>query len=449
MTTFTDRENDELLACIKYLKGRDVIPIDPLEPSIRELQAPAVRKNCPLKTAAEAILLNDMFASFLSSGKSGHVIAASGGFGADGQYHVVGAGNTGMRGVRRPSDELCAVLAQACTKFISGNTKPLNPDAMSGILVASLDICHAEVTWRLKTIKMGAKYITPTTSNMGIRDERGLQLHSQFHMETAALKGHLEKWKRLESQEKIKVATRYGQLLGIASDLWDKIKDFGTIQSNRQMRHIHELNTIARGLHLLRGFHHSTRVVFDWPQGPSGLQVPASAKTAKWQTVIENLINKSAIADHELRKQMRKEWKEAIQWEKTILHMDCQLHCEIYLALHILFSESNVRFHSFLVTERKRVFTIGCSKASCIGCWDILLGLLRQDWHDHPIHVCRTRYAHGKSYSTWGLTPHVETLPPSLRQAVTGAKQTQMLKSLNDALKCSHDKFKQRVESSM
>ena len=111
MTSVVDLENNELLACAKYLTDRGVLPVEPLETLIKE--APAVRKKCPLKTAAEAILLNDMFASFLSTGESDYVIAVSGGFGADGRYHVVGAGNTGQRGVRRPADEPCAALARA------------------------------------------------------------------------------------------------------------------------------------------------------------------------------------------------------------------------------------------------------------------------------------------------------------------------------------------------
>jgi hypothetical protein len=51
-----------------------------------------------------------------------------------------------------------------------------------------------------------------------------------------------------------------------------------------------------------------------------------------------------------------------------------------------------------------------------------------------------------KCYTTGGLTPHVETLPPSLRQAITGSRQIQMVKSSNVALKYSHQEFKQRVE---
>ena len=450
MTSFTDRENDEILSYVKYLTGCRGVPIEPLETSVRELQALAARKKSPLKEAAEAILLNDMFASFLSSGNSGYVIAASGGFGADGKYHIVGAGNTGKKGVRRPSDELCSVLAQACTKFISS----LNPDDMSAIHVASLDICHAEVARRLTSISTGAKSIVPAASNMSMLDERELRLHSKFRSDIAVLKRSLRTWNKLQSPEKTKVATQYGQLLEMAAEIWDEIKDSGVIQSRHQVKYIDELNTIAKGLQLLRRFPRGTRVVIDWPQGRingdhSRCQ-PANAKTASWHTVIEDLINNSAIGHHELRNKMRRKWKEAIgesQWAKAILHTECQLHCEIYLALYILFSKSDVHFHSFLIEERKRIFTIGCSKESCIGCWDILLGLFRQDSRNHPIYVCRTRRSHGKCYATWGLTPHIETLPPSLRQAVTGPEQTQMIKCLNDTLKCSHQKFKQRVVS--
>jgi hypothetical protein len=445
MTSFTDRENDELLSYVKYLTGCRVMPIESLETSITELWAPAVCKESPLKTAEEAILLNDMFASFLCSGKSGYVIAVSGGFGSDNVYHIVGAGNTGKKGVRRPSDKLCAVLARACTKYILS----LNPNDMSAIHVASLDICHAEVARRLTAISSGAKSSKPT-SDRGMRDEWELRLHNRFPLGIAALKRNLKKWNKLKSQEKTKVATQYGQLLEVASEVWDKIKVSRATQFTRQ---VYELNTIAKGLRLLRKFPCGTRVVFDWPQGRTNGDhskcQPSSAKTSLWKTVIEDVINKVAIRDHEL---LRRKWKEAIggtQWEKAILHTHCQLHCEIYLALHILFSKSSVRFHSFLVEERKQIFAIGCSKESCIGCWDILLGLFRQDSPSHPIYMCRTRRSHGKCYATWGLTPHVETLPPSLRHAVTGPEQAQMLKSLNDALKCSHQKFNQRATLEM
>jgi hypothetical protein len=448
MTPFTDCENDELLLFHKIIAGRGVVPIGPAETSIKELQAPTDRKNYPLTTATEAILLNDMFASFLSSGKTGHVIAVSGGFGAGGVYHIVGAGNTGMEGVGRPSNELCTALESACKEFISGNAMPLNPDNMSAILVASLDICHAEVAPRLRRIN-------EASSNTDALDEQGLQVYNNFRSVVAALENNLKRWKRLEPQEKIEVATGYGRLLEFTSELWDTIINFGPIQSHRQLKPFHELNTITKGLQLLRKFSRGTRVVIDWPQGPINDPINGDrflCQPATWQTLIEDLINKSAIGDHELRNKMRRMWQEAVgrtQWTKTILHAECRLHCEIYLALHILFSGSNVRFHAFRVEERKRVFTIGCSKESCTSCWDILRGLFRQDSSSHPIYVCRTRRSSGKCYPTWGLTPHLETLPRSLRQAVTGTRQTQMINAINYALKYSHQEFKQRVESFM
>ena len=168
--------------------------------------------------------------------------------------------------------------------------------------------------------------------------------------------------------------------------------------------------------------------------------------------MIEDLINNSAIGDHDLRKKLQRTWKEAIgenQCVKATQHTSCQLHCEIYLALYILFSDSDIRFHSFLAEEKKRLFTIGCSKESCAGCWDILRGLFRQDSRNHPQYVCRTRRSHGRCYEKWCLTPDVKTLPPSLGQAVTGPRQAQMIKTINDALNYSHQEFKQRVESSM
>ena len=432
MLQFTDRHNDELHLFVKILTGHTLVPNESLEASI----FPADRKKCPLKTAEEAILLNDMFASFLSE-NSKYVIAVSGGFGPGGQYCVVGAGNTGKKGVRRPSDELCTALAWACKEFTLGSTAPLNPDDMSAILVASLNICHAEVARRLKFMPSAA-----------------LQARTNSCPDIAALKSDLKRWKGLESQEKTKVAIRYGQLLKFIPGLWDQIEDFGPIQDNRQLEFIYDLNTIAKGLQLLRRFPRGTRVVIDWPQGPVngdcfGCQ---QANTKTWQTVIEDLINKLAIGDHELQEIMRRKWKEAIgenQCMKTIQHTSCQLHCEIYLALYILFSESDVRFHSFRVEEKKRLFAIGCSKESCLGCWDILQRLFRQDSHNHPQYMCRTRKSHGKCYEAWCLTPDVETLPQSLRQAVTGPRQMQMLKSLHDALNYSHREFKQRVESLM
>ena len=353
---FTDRQNDELGLFVKMLAGRSILPIEPLETSIKKLQFPAVRKKCPLKTAGDAILLNDMFASFLSE-KAKYVIAVSGGFGPGRQYHIVGAGNTGKRGVRRPSDELCTALARACKEFVLGSTMPLNPGDMSAILVASLDICHAEVARRLR-------FEIRASSNTSTLDERGLQVHNDFRSEAVALKNKLKRWKGLESQKKTEVATSYGQLLKFASELWDKIKDF---EDDHQSKSIYDLNTIAKGLQLLRGFPRGTRIVFDWPQGPVngdrfGCQL---AKAQSWQTMIEDLINKSAIGDHDLRKKLQRKRKEAIgenQYVKAIQHKSCQLHCEMYLALYILFSDADVRFHSFLVEEKKRLFAIGCSK---------------------------------------------------------------------------------------
>ncbi len=401
MTPFTDRQNDELLIFVKALGDCNVAPIEPLKASIEKLQFPADRKECPLKTAGEAILLNDMLASFLSSGEPGHVIAVSGGFGPDGHYYVVGAGNTGKIGVRRPRDELCTALARACEEFILGSTMPLNPGDMFAILVASLNICHSDVAYRLKSV-------TPTPSNMGTLDEQGWPPYINFVWNAAALQYDLERWSGLESWKKTVVAIRYGQLLKDASELWDKLKYFGSIQFDQKLKVIYNLNTIAEGLQLLRGFPRGTRVVIEWPQGPvDGDRVGCQG----------------------------------------FQHAECQLHCEIYLALYILFSESDVQFHSFKVEEKKRVFTIGCSKESCVGCWDILLGLARQDSPNHPQYVCRTHRSSGNCYKTWCLTPHVNALPPSLRQTVTGPRRIHMLQSLNDALKDSHQKFRQRVES--
>ena len=397
MAPFTDRQKGELLSFVKTLRGCNVIPIEPLKTSMERLQFPADREICPLKTAWEAILLNDMLASFLSSGKPGHIIAVSGGFGPDGQYYVVGAGNTGKKGVRRPSDELCTALARACEEFILGSTMPLNPGGMFAILVASLDICHADVARRLKSMILAA-------SNTGTLYKQGWQPYINFVSNAAALRYDLERWSGLESREKTEVAIRYGQLLKDASELWDKLKYFGSIQFDHEVKVIYDLNTIAEGLQLLRGFPRGTRVVIEWPQGPVGSD-PVGCRGFQ--------------------------------------HTGCQLHCEIYLSLYILFSESDVQFHSFEVEEKKRVFTIGCSKESCVGCWDILLGLVRQESPNHPQYVCRTHRSHGKCYETWCLN----ALPPSLQQIVTGQRQTHMLQSLNDALKDSHQKFRQRVES--
>jgi hypothetical protein len=446
MTPFTDCENDELHVLVKIGATRSVVPMGPAETPMTELQALADHQECPLETATEAILLNDMFASFLSSGNWGYVIAVSGGFGADGVYHIVGAGNTGKQGVRRPRDELCTTLGRACEEFILGSTMPLEPDDMSDILFASLNICHAEVARRLIRINTGETFITPASSNEGTLDNEALWLYSSCISAVAAMKNL--RWEELGTQERTEVATYYGHLLKLASELCDKVKNFGSIQFHRQIKPFYELNAIMKGLQLLRRLPLGTRIAFDWPQGPiNGDRFWCQSTTRN--TMIEDVINNLAIEDHELQNKMRRMWKEAVgktQCRDTDLHAECQLHCEIYLALYILFSESNVRFHSFWVEEKKRIFTIGCSKESCAGCWDILLRLFRQDSLNHPIYMCRTRRPRGKCFATWGLTPHVETLPPSLRQAVTG-RQTQMLKSLNDALKYTHQKFKWRVAS--
>ena len=400
MTPFTDRQHNELLSFVKILTCRNVVPIEPLKTSIEQLQFPADHIQCPLKTAGEAIILNDMLASFLSSGQSGHVIAVSGGFGPDGHYYVVGAGNTGKKGVHRPNDDLCTTLARACEAFILGSTMPLDPGDMSAILVASLDICHADVSRRLKSM-------TQAASSTGTLDKQGWQPYSNFVSDAAVLQYDLKRWKELEPQKKTEVATGYGQLLNDASELWDKLD---SIQYDHKVKVIYDLNTIAGGLQLLRRFPRGTRVVIKWPQFLS----PIGGDRVRCQ---------------------------------SLQHAGCQLHCEIYLALYILFSESDVQFHSFMVEENIRVFTIGCSKESCVGCWDILLGLARQESRNHPQYVCRTRRSHGKCYQFCCLTPHVDALPPSLRQTVTGPRQIQMLQSLNDALKDSHQKFRQRVES--
>lgn len=457
MASLTDRENDELLSYLTYLTACDPLLIEPLETPINELNAPTANEPYPLETAEEAMTLNNMFASFLCSGTRGHTIAVSGGFGADGRYHIVGAGNSGREGVRRPSDQPCAELAQACTKFISGNTRPHNPNDVFAILVAALDICHSHMARRLTTITTGANFVALSTSNMGLLDNWALHLHSKFCLEAAVLEGVLERWTR-KSPENTRVAARYWQLLQITFELWERIENFEPIRSKRQMEDIYEFNNlfnIAKGLLLLRRFPNSTRVVFDWPQGPIDNDhfwcQRDNAKMSLWRTVIEDLI-KSATGEHKLQTKMRETWKTAIgeaQWKKAIHHTRCRIHCEIYMALHILFSESDVRFHSFLVEGGKRVFTIGCSRASCLACWDVLLELSRQDSDNHPILMCRTRYSLGKCYATWGLTPYREALPLSLLRAVTGPKQTHMIDSLNSAVKRSHEKFKERVESSI
>lgn len=415
-TQFTYGENDELLSRIKdQAERRSVLSVDPLEPSIAN--ALAVSNECPpLKTAAEAILLNDTFALFLSSGESGYVIAVSGGFGGgdNREYHVVGAGNAGSEGVYRPSDELCAALERACTKFISGSTRPFNPDDMSEVLVAGLDICHTEVARRLDTISI-ASTLFPTSSaaNFQMLSDRGEQPYKTFYSLMAVLKGSLASWESRGSEEKVTVATLYGLFIKVASEVWGKIRDLGPTSLELHEVFICGFNSIAKGLRLLRSFPRGTSVVFDWPQGPRNG-------------------DRFRIGDY--------------QWANAHLYTNCQLHCEIYLALHILFSNSDVRFHSFLVEEGKRVFTIGCSKPSCLACWDTLLELsTRHDLPGHPIYMCRTGNANGRCYLTWGLTPYAETLPLSLVQAITGPKETEMLESLRRALKRTLQKFRSRV----
>jgi OTT_1508-like deaminase len=399
MFSFTDLENDELLSFAKYLDGRGALPVKPLETLVKHAPAHMVRKSYPLERAAEAILLHDMFASFLSTRNPGSVIAVAGGFGTDGQYHVVGAGNAGRDGVHyRPSDALCNALAQACTGFISGNTESPTPHDMSGVLVASLDICHTKVKSRLEAVNTDEYFIARYTSTL---DKSSSGPHVKYCSVVVALKGHLGRWEKLESQEKSEVAICYGQLLGAASELWDKIKATSTqFKHDMHTKLICKFNKIAKGLYVLHKFPRSTCITFDWPQGPQG-------------------------SDPFM----------------PLAKMDCRLHCEIYLALHILFSDSDVTFDSFLITEGKKVFIIGCSKASCIACWDILLKLTRQDPSDDLTLMCRTRCSHGKCYGTWG-PPRKEKLPLSL-QAILN--QAQMSNSLNVALRYSHQEFEQRV----
>ena len=208
-------------------------------------------------------------------------------------------------------------------------------------------------------------------------------------------------------------------------------------------------SNIAKGLRLLRRFPPGTCVVFDWPQGLTNRDRfkcrLGNAETAPWKTVIEGIINESATHSRKLRKK----WQAAIEepeWGNTVRHNECQIHCEVYLALYILFSSSKVKFCSFSI-EREQFVPIGCSKASCIACWDILPELSRKDSSGDL--MCRTRGSHGKCYETWGLTPQIERLPPSLAQGITGPRRTQMVESLNLALRGSHQKFKERVERSM
>lgn len=456
MTSFTDGKNDELLAFQKYLTDHPVLPVQSLKTSLKILCAPAIHKKSPLKTAEEAISVHDMFAFFLSSGEPGYVIAVSGGFVADGSYHIVGAGNAGRKGVRRPSKGLCDALAGACTNFISASTNPPDPDDISGVLVAALNICSAEVARRLKPVNKG-KNPDPTTqyaSYIRLLQRLGLPHHEAFCAGVAVLREHLKWWKELQPVEKAMVATLYGLCLETAYDLCDKIKDFESAQLEPHEGFIREFSNIAKGLRLLRRFPSDTRVVFGWPQGLTNRDRfrcrPGNAETAPWQTVIEGIISESATRLHvKLRKKMQKKWKAAIEeneWGDAVRHNECQIHCEVYLALHILFSNSKVKFCSFSV-ERERFVPIGCSKASCIACWDILLELSRQDSSGDL--MCRTRRSHGKCYETWGLTPQIERLPPSLARDITGPRRTQMVESLNLALRSSHQKFKERVERLM
>jgi hypothetical protein len=448
MPAFTESENYKLLACVAYLAGRHALPIGRPEPPINDARA-VQKKKGPLKTLTDAILLNDMFASFLSTGESGCVIAVSTGFGLHGECHVVCAGNAGRKGVSRPKNELCTELERACTKFIAGSTNPPHPGDTSGVLVASLNICHIKVARRLKSISENINTVLDMGANSTTSPiSKGMR--SKFRSEVATLKGQLNRWAGLvEPHEKIKVATDYGRLLEVASELWDRIEKSGSIRFERCKNPVREFSNIAKGLSLLRRFVRGTTVVFDWPQGPPNSDgftcQPANAETVQYQTLIEGLIKKSAPGprNRKRRKKMRTKWKRAIQ------PTDRKLHCEIYLALHILFSSSNVGFPSFLVEKGKQVFAIGCSMPSCIACWDILLALSRQNSPYHPILMCRTSHSHGKCYTTWGLTPHINNLPPSLAQAVKGRKRTQMLKSLNCALKCSLLQFEQRLESAM
>ena len=418
MAYFTNRENEELLLSVKDLTGRVILPVEPLETPFKELCSTAVQKECPLGTAADAMVLNDMFASFLNCGKRGYVIAVSGGFGSDGLYHIVGAGNTGSKGVLRPSDKQCAALAQACTNFILGSTGPPDPDDMSEILVAAFDICSAEKAHRLEAINTSENITTQSVIYVNMLQGLRLPPQSDLRPDIDVLKEGLRRWRKLGSEEKTKLATIYGRCLELIFNRYDKKIDFESVQVEPNVKLIRGFYNIAKGLRLLRNFPRGMRVVFDWPQGPMHMNG-----------------DPFRIGDY--------------RRVNAHLYKNRQLHCEIYLALHILFSNSDVRFHLFLVEERKQVFTIGCSKASCIACWDILLGLSRQDSPSHTIYTCRTRRSSGKCYKTWGLTPHIETLPLSLVQAITGPRRAQMLKSLNLALRCCHQKFKQRFELSV
>jgi hypothetical protein len=440
MALFTDGENDAFMSCANFFAQGVTLPVDPLEPLIEE--APSNSGTCLLKTAAEAIYLYDMFASFLSAGERGNksVIAVAGGFGTDKRYHVIATGNAGQRGVFRPRDELCAALAQACKKFISGKMEPPNPAEMSEVLIASLDICHLEVAKRLQVINTGERVATLSTTNANTPGDLELWLRGKLCPLIDSLKECLEMWETFEYRHKTKTAALYGQLLGVAPELWGMVSENRSPRFGPHVELIRRFSNVAKGLRILRAFPCGTDIVFDWPQGPKGsdpfICQPAlyNAEAPLLRAVTDVIMNNSGQRDQELRQMMQKK------------HTDCRLHCEIYLALHILFSDSDVSFDSFLVAEeRKRVvFPIGCSKASCVACWDILLELSRQDQPNGPILVCRTQGSHGKCYGTWG-PPRDKTLPPSLLRTLTRQRKAQMVYSLTSALRYSHQKFEERV----
>jgi hypothetical protein len=424
MDLFTDSENDALLWCSNIFAQSGPRPVKPLpvEPLERLIeQAPAFGETCLLKTAAEAMLLYDMFASFLSTGEKGneYVIAVAGGLGTDKRYHVIATGNTGRTGVLRPRNELCTALEQACSKFISGKKELPNPDEMSELLIAALDICHSEVARRLHAINITTQY----RSNTNPPGDLESWLRGTFCHFVDSLKECLDMWDRkFEDRHKTKAAALYGQLLGNAAGLWDVVKGNQSPQFGPHVELIHRFSNIAQGLRILRGFPRDTDIVFDWPQGPSGSD-PFICQPPLFNA-------EAGQGDQELRQAK---------------HKDCRLHCEIYLALHILFSDSDVSFDSFLVAEeRKIVFPIGGSKASCVACWDVLLELTRKDHPNGPILMCRTRGSHGKCYGTWG-PPRDKTLPLSLCRALTEQREAQMVDSLTSALRFSHQNFKDRV----
>lgn len=267
------------------------------------------------------------------------------------------------------------------------------------MLVAALNICSAEVVRRLKPVSNKGNNPDPTTQYASYRrllKRQGLPHHEAFCSGVAVLKEHLKWWKELQPVEKTMVATLYGLCLEVAYDLCDKIKDFESAQLEPHEVFIREFSNIAKGLRLLRRFPPGTCVVFDWPQGLTNRDQfkcrLGNAETAPWKTVIEGIINESATHSRKLRKK----WQAAIEepeWGNTVRHNECQIHCEVYLALYILFSSSKVKFCSFSI-EREQFVPIGCSKASCIACWDILPELSRKDSSGDL--MCRTRGSHGK-----------------------------------------------------